>query len=738
MLNETGKLLESILRDSPRPIAWAFSELELHKNAVERLTYLVKTAERLTRYLTLVQLARHIDLRDDEKPDLELELLLPVLRKPSFGAMLSCLRGIAKRNRDVGECPLARELFRPVEQSSVWPLLSLAKYAGKDLPPPHVVIEAFVQKRNEVAHGENLDELAARYNEPLLAALHGVVLSLPRSLDAEPRCVHSIRIVGGDARVSYRRLVGTERPRLFELDMPLARAGELVSGEIYLWSDSDVPALRISPLLLFDSAKEEVHQLAGMVRNVPCYRNEKGMDNPASKEVTEDLEGAASFLFDSDRPSGARDTEHDHANVYTRLVEWLVRDGEADNLPWDVLDNVRDEIGLPFDVASAIHAEFNVLSPDSGASKREEPSARTFPSGDGSSSTDNDVFDSTRGSTDNQPTHAETERDALTARDISPSLQTTSTREEALSDRRSSATSAPMLEAVKLLRSRPGLYIPIAVLSVLALSSMSVVLFCVGARAGESQSVAGIVSPTLVVASEEAGAQAILNRWVPFTHNGRRYLSQAHEATNHQYSACRSANRCRASGLPASLSSNRVLPHFCTPSHGGSAVRPVNCISPQVAQQLCAYIGANDQSIARPARVPTYSEWLAATQWTARSRQITPCQANFCDEGYVNNVSARGGQPCFGRRTPVACNDRWGGTSTIGVFPGDLDKRGMADVLGNVSEIVVEPDGGYSAAGYNFRFAPGPRDGALIRRGFPATDSGVQYGVRCIVEVAGE
>ena len=736
MLNKTGTLLDTFIEGLPTPLAAAFATVERSNGAVERLTFLLKAAEIITKYLALVEIATYID--SDGERDPEVERTLAFLRHPAFGTWARCLRKTAKWNLNHTDDPLARELFQRSDLPSSRPLLELSRPGGKKKPTPLNVIDAFVPIRNENAHGLNPEEQAKKYNDPLLSALCGLVQGLP---DLARRSLVFVSIANkkwDSTIIEYWTCIGTRQPRPRRIEESDSNEAGFAADELFLWEQGK-RALRVSPLIHSDVRGENIYQFSGVQEDVPIFVDGTGNPRTAAESVVESFAKSAGFLLDCADCRNSNDAWQNPVGFYRQLVELLVREGESEDVARDVMESVRLELHLSTDAASAIHADCGIDvfgAEDRSASSHVKSPARENEDDAGSPPLENhrETGEDEHNQKSGPPTSSVPRERSRSHTGSFASTPQPNAGGYAQPGHIANGTSVPMLQQARTARPPRWLYIAVAALSGIVLLSTCAGIYLASRVMDDSPTSAGVRDFPVMAASEIATSQAIMHQWIPFTHNGRNYLAQAHEATLHQYTACRSAGRCGHSGLPANISSSTVLAHFCTPSHGGQAVRPVNCLSPGVARQLCAYIGVNDEAIARPARIPTYSEWLAATRWTARRRTLAPCNANFCDQGYVKNVSARGGQPCSSRRIPFTCNDRWGGTSTIGVFGADVDERGMADVLGNVSEIVIDPDGGFAAAGYNFRYVPGPRDDALIRRGFPATDSGVQYGVRCVVD----
>ena len=138
------------------------------------------------------------------------------------------------------------------------------------------------------------------------------------------------------------------------------------------------------------------------------------------------------------------------------------------------------------------------------------------------------------------------------------------------------------------------------------------------------------------------------------------YCLDTHEVTAGAYAACTSAGKCSAEGLTCDV----------TATYGayGQEQHPINCVNYEQAKAYCAW---------RDKRLPTIEEWAWAVRGGDEARKNPWGNAPPKD------------QLCWSGRKQESWDQevvRPLGTCAVGQFPKDVNRWGVFDLSGNVSE----------------------------------------------------
>jgi formylglycine-generating enzyme required for sulfatase activity len=201
---------------------------------------------------------------------------------------------------------------------------------------------------------------------------------------------------------------------------------------------------------------------------------------------------------------------------------------------------------------------------------------------------------------------------------------------------------------------------------------------------------------------------------------GAFYIDE-HEVTVSSFRACVEAGECQ----PIQFVSYSGSAPACNYGHPDRNDHPINCVSPQGAQQFCQWRSNNNDGALRY-RLPTHDEWEKSARGSGGLKFPWGNQAADCNTGQF------GGQ----------CNQT--GTARVGAFDRDLSPFHIQDVAGNVSEWVIDiyrardldphaiARAGFAARGGNWRMPPGAVQslGSLVLPEAPRASETV--GLRCV------
>jgi hypothetical protein len=191
---------------------------------------------------------------------------------------------------------------------------------------------------------------------------------------------------------------------------------------------------------------------------------------------------------------------------------------------------------------------------------------------------------------------------------------------------------------------------------------------------------------------------------VPVSADGliKEFFIDKNEVTAGEYSHCVGMKRCDAIADIEACDTERVHP-------GSTPKRPVNCVSPKMADEYCAYRGK---------RLPTRDEWLRAARGDDGRPFPWGAAPPTCKTAVIHDTQ------CPSEHA-----------EDVGSRPDGASPYGALDMVGNVSEIVYVPpplrgQGDYVVMGGNYATAPGTLAQVGLQ-GEAGTWWAPQYGFRC-------
>lgn len=345
--------------DLPQPIAWAFTSVDHEKSPVGRLHRLAETAEQASRYLTLLLLARYIEVRE-RGPSEETETRLRALQHPSFGDWTKALVALDRQLKDDG-LSLGFEVDDRTSDERAVAFVNMATGVVRQRVKWSAAFHRIVQLRNRLAHGSVEAAEARTWVGPLRGAIEAVLESATALRTQPPLLVQTISYQGKDHFVvELLELVGTSRPRLFTRDV--RSPGDLEPDTVYAWPEDGAP-IRLSPLMHATTVagQETLYLLAGFGSGRPTFsaRHRSSTDlNP--DRLMQSFKDRAGFLLDG--PSGAPTVSRAAGgrDVYVRAVDQALADDVLTEDERKMLETMASALGLGGDEVAEVHEEFGL------------------------------------------------------------------------------------------------------------------------------------------------------------------------------------------------------------------------------------------------------------------------------------------------------------------------------------------------------------------------------------------
>lgn len=345
-----------IREEFPGPIASAVSGVESAADPVARFHHLIELAEESARYLSLVALARYLEVRQAGRGTPELELGLR-LSQPSFGSWVESLARLESHLRGI-ESPLFEVgLDAPLDIPGATSLLAVTDGSGRGGKPTAIrLLRSLVSLRNRTkGHGTISESQAQEKNGPLRDGLLALLTALPILASRAPVLVQNIEYHNTDCfMIRILPLIGTgwQVPESFGVREP----GVLKPDNIYLWDRRGSPLLLTPLAYALDGA---LLLLEGVVGRTPQYTS---CQRPGVRHVADNLrltfEERAAFLLapvrsgaTASRPPGALD-------AYSKLVAQAAKDGVVTGDEFDLLKTAAAAMGLTEEEAGSVHRRY--------------------------------------------------------------------------------------------------------------------------------------------------------------------------------------------------------------------------------------------------------------------------------------------------------------------------------------------------------------------------------------------
>lgn len=338
----------------PRPIAWTLSELERTVGDRDLRDMLLTAFEDVTRYLTLMTIARYAEYFAQGRNDEDVENVLQGLRRPSFGHYVQALRALDQFLVQNNDPFFALGLSRSDAHPAAMKLCEATATAKAKKVSFVTMLSRVVEIRNrEKGHGYTGQHQAREATDLLVPALREFLEHLPILISQPLVWIERIEVLGpDDLKVTFLELMGTNRAARRTRD--IRQLGGLRPRFIYMWN-GESPPLQLTPFFHLEEAgnDEVVYVLAGLGSD-PMYKApgiiEPRRPDPLMAQLTE----RAPFLLKPEASitvSRAPDAERRYRDlVDMALADGLVTAGEASRLATH-----RAELGLSEAEAEKIH-----------------------------------------------------------------------------------------------------------------------------------------------------------------------------------------------------------------------------------------------------------------------------------------------------------------------------------------------------------------------------------------------
>jgi tetratricopeptide (TPR) repeat protein len=374
---------DRIRNDLPRPIAWAYSEYAKARDAVSRFHLLLELAEETLHYLTVIDLARYLELRP-ERPDERVDADIRRLQQPSMGDWVTALERLENYFKTTAaEKPLGTALNDSGEWKEMLSVCVLGEPSNRRSVSPIGFFKALTTIRNRTkGHGNVSEAQASKYVQPLDAALIELCSAIPALTAQRPTCVRRILFSKKRYFVDVDPLVGTGRPNTHTLELP--SPGVLEDGCVFLWDEGGTsPPLKLTPLVAVDG--DILLVFAGAPRGLPQYSSPELGNKPPHQpdNIVSEFTQLAGILLEqrepvvtAARPAGAYET-------YERVVAQAIDDGKVTTDEYGMLEVMRANLGLSEEERRAIHDKYGVearlVRPVSTAPSTKRPSVAAQP-----------------------------------------------------------------------------------------------------------------------------------------------------------------------------------------------------------------------------------------------------------------------------------------------------------------------------------------------------------------------
>jgi hypothetical protein len=364
----------------PRPIAWTLSELDRSDGDRDHRDMLLTAFEDVTRYLTLVAIARYAEYFAAEKASDAVEGVLQGLRRPSFGHYVQAARALDQFLSEHND-PFALGLSRHETLPAAAKLCEATGSTKVKKINFVTLLSRVVEIRNrDKAHGFTGQEQARAARDLLEPALVEFLEHVPLLLKYPLVWIEHIEFVDKEhTTVTLLELMGTQRAARRTRDVQTP--GDLQRNFMYMWNGESAP-VQLTPFFHVErTGHDEVVYMLANLGSEPSYRAPGIPGARMPDPLLPQLSKRAPFLMTPDTAvtsSRAPDAEQ----RYRDLVDMALADGRVTVGEAKRLASHRAELGLSDAEATAIHEALgwngvptaSVVAPDAvGVSVAREP-----------------------------------------------------------------------------------------------------------------------------------------------------------------------------------------------------------------------------------------------------------------------------------------------------------------------------------------------------------------------------
>ena len=353
-------IFEEQLKSLPKVLAWPLALVNCTRDPLSRFYHLVQAYEETTRYLTLVHMARYLELRP-ERPDADVDASLQGLRRPTFGMLLHALAALdsylARQER-----PLFGKTLRAATGSEA--MQDAYHHISGQRPGTVSVLSLLgkvVQLRNETkGHGNITEPRKARRHSGLLGqALADILSTYPDLTRRVPVLIHDIRYRGPQRHlVEYLRLTGTSLATLQDLEVK--HPGALLPDYMYLWDpQGDAPVL-LTPLMHHEKrgAQDIIYLFNRVKGDAPDYlSNQQDRLSHRPDNLIHTFKERAGFLLGEPEAVPTTSRPASACEAYGQMVQQAMADGVVEDVEWKMLEATQSALGITSEEARQIHEE---------------------------------------------------------------------------------------------------------------------------------------------------------------------------------------------------------------------------------------------------------------------------------------------------------------------------------------------------------------------------------------------
>lgn len=338
----------------PRPIAWTLSELDRTHGDRDQRDMLLTAFEDVTRYLTLVSIARYAEYFAHDGSSESVEGVLQGLRRPSFGHYVQALRALDQflvERSDPFALDLSRDELRPAA-GKICATVTGAK-PNKKVNFVSMLSHVVEIRNRDKGHGFTDHDHARATTDLLAPALVEFLEHVPVLLTYPLVWIEHIEFVDKDhSKITLLELMGTQRAARRTRDVQ--GPGNLQKNFMYMWNGEAAP-VQLTPFFHFErTGHDEVVYVLSTLGAEPTYRAPGISSSRTPDPLLPQLSKRAPFLMTPDASvtaSRAPDAERRYRDlVDMALADGVVTTGEAQRLA-----EHRVELGLSETEAIEIH-----------------------------------------------------------------------------------------------------------------------------------------------------------------------------------------------------------------------------------------------------------------------------------------------------------------------------------------------------------------------------------------------
>jgi hypothetical protein len=347
------KQLTLELNGYPRPIAWTLSEVDRCVGDRDLRDMLLAAFEDITRYLTLVALARYSEYFANDRRSDHVENALQHLKRPSFGHYV---RALDTLDHFLWDCEDPYALGLSVKR--VNPAAVRLYHATGTSTPKQISVAMLLSRVVEIRNREKGHGYTGQYDARVVTnllqpALIELLEQLPLLVARPLVWIERIEYLNPERWiVTFLELMGTQRAR--RIAREVRTPGGLEPRFVYMWNGESAP-LQLTPFVhLEETGQDEIVYVLAGIEGDPRYQARGMAFERRPDQLLTQLGKRAPFLLKSE-PTVTTVRVPDAAKHYRNAVDLALADGSVTPAEAVRLEAIRIDLGLSEIEAVRVH-----------------------------------------------------------------------------------------------------------------------------------------------------------------------------------------------------------------------------------------------------------------------------------------------------------------------------------------------------------------------------------------------